>query len=75
MLSRETMNNILARNSQNGYMYEFKRWEFFRAKCPDELCQIDFKGTFTVGVRSTGFWFASTTIAGSSFALNSLTMS
>ncbi|MGD0072315.1 MAG: helix-turn-helix domain-containing protein [Candidatus Bathyarchaeia archaeon] len=43
-LSRETINNVLTRNNQNGYQREFKRWGFFRAKEPDELWQIDFKG-------------------------------
>ena len=47
-LSRETINNVLARNNQNGYQREFKRWKFFRAKEPDELWQIDFKGPFSV---------------------------
>jgi transposase InsO family protein len=54
-LSRETVNNVLARNNQNGYQHEFKRWKFFRAKCPDELWQIDFKGPFTVGGKR--YWF------------------
>ena len=74
-LSRETINNVLARNKQNGYQHEFKRWNFFRAKAPGELWQIDFKGPFSVGVRSTGFWFALTTLAGSLFVLSSLIMS
>jgi len=54
-LSRETINNVLARNSQNGYMHEFKRWKFFRAKAPDELWQIDFRGPFTV--QGKKWWF------------------
>jgi transposase InsO family protein len=54
-LSRETINNVLARNNQNGYMHEFKRWKFFRAKCPDELWQIDFKGPFSV--QGKKYWF------------------
>jgi predicted DNA-binding protein YlxM (UPF0122 family) len=54
-LSRETINNVLARNCQNGYLTEYKRWNFFRASEPDELWQIDFRGPFTVRVRSTGF--------------------
>jgi IS30 family transposase len=33
-LSRETINNVLSRNGQNGYQREFKRWKFFRAKAP-----------------------------------------
>ena len=47
-LSRETINNVLSRNGQNGYQREFKRWKFFRAKAADELWQIDFKGPFSV---------------------------
>ena len=54
-LSRETINNVLARNNQNGYMHEFKRWKFFRAKEPDELWQIDFKGPFSV--QGKKYWF------------------
>ena len=54
-LSRETINNVLARNNQNGYQHEFKRWKFFRAKEPDELWQIDFKGPFTV--QGKKYWF------------------
>jgi len=49
------MNNVLARNNQNGYQHEFKRWKFFRAKAPDELWQIDFKGPFTV--QGKKYWF------------------
>jgi IS30 family transposase len=54
-LSRETINRVLARNNQNGYFREFKRWKFFRAKEPDELWQIDFKGPFTV--QGKKYWF------------------
>jgi len=54
-LSRETINKVLARNNQNGYQHEFKRWNFFRACEPDELWQIDFKGPFTVQGRR--YWF------------------
>lgn len=36
-LSRETINNVLSRNNQNGYLTEHKRWNFFRAMRPDEL--------------------------------------
>ncbi len=54
-LSRETINNVPARNNQNGYQHEFKRWKFFRAKEPDELWQIDFKGPFTV--QGKKYWF------------------
>ena len=55
VLSRENINNVLARNSQNGYQHEFKRWKFFRASEPDELWQIDFKGPFSVGGKK--YWF------------------
>ncbi len=54
-LSRETVNNVLAWNNQNGYQREFKRWKFFRAKEPDLLWQIDFKGPFTV--QGKKYWF------------------
>jgi IS30 family transposase len=54
-LSRETINKVLARNNQNGYQHEFKRWNFFRATTPDELWQIDFKGPFTV--QGKKYWF------------------
>ena len=54
-LSRETINRVLARNNQNGYQREFKRWKFFRAGKPDELWQIDFKGPFSV--QGKKYWF------------------
>jgi transposase InsO family protein len=54
-LSRETINNVLARNNQNGYQSGFKRWNFFRASRPDELWQIDFRGPFTVAGKSYFF--------------------
>jgi IS30 family transposase len=54
-LSRETINNVLAKNNQNGYQREFKRWKFFRASEPDELWQIDFRGPFTV--QGKKYWF------------------
>jgi hypothetical protein len=54
-LSRQTINSVLARNNQNGYQHEFKRWKFFRAKAPDELWQIDFKGSFSV--QGKKWWF------------------
>jgi IS30 family transposase len=54
-LSRETINSVLARNNQNGYQHEFKRWKFFRASEPDELWQIDFKGPFSV--QGKKYWF------------------
>jgi hypothetical protein len=55
VLSRETINNVLSRNNQNGYQHEFKLWKFFRASEPDELWQIDFKGPFSV--QGKKYWF------------------
>ena len=54
-LSRESINNVLARHGINGYPREYKRWRFFRAKESDELWQIDFKGPFTV--QGKRYWF------------------
>lgn len=54
-LSRESINNVLARHGLNGYTRDYRRWRFFRAKEPDELWQIDFKGPFTVQGRK--YWF------------------
>ena len=54
-LSRETINNVLTRHGINGYPRKHKRWRFFRAKKPDELWQIDFKGPFTVHGKK--YWF------------------
>jgi transposase InsO family protein len=54
-LSRESINNVLTRHGLNGYPHTYKRWRFFRAKTPDELWQIDFKGPFAVKGRK--IWF------------------
>ena len=54
-LSRESINNVLARHGLNGYPRDYKRWRFFRAKAPDELWQLDFKGSFTV--QGKRYWF------------------
>jgi transposase InsO family protein len=54
-LSRETINNILSKSNQNGYLRYFKRWKFFRAKEPDELWQINFRGPFSV--QGKKYWF------------------
>jgi transposase InsO family protein len=54
-LSRETINSVLARHGINGYPSDHKRWKFFRAKTPDELWQVDFKGPFTV--QGKKHWF------------------
>jgi len=55
LLSRESINNVLARHGINGYPRKYKRWHFFRAKGPDELWQIDLKGPFTV--HGQKYWF------------------
>lgn len=47
-LSRTAINNILKKHELNGYKSNTKKWKFFRAKEPDELWQIDFKGPFTI---------------------------
>ena len=54
-LSRETINNVLVKHGINGYPRKHKRWKFFRAKAPDWLWQIDFKGPFTVHGKK--YWF------------------
>jgi transposase InsO family protein len=54
-LSREAINNVLTEHGVNGYQHDYKRWKFFRAKAPDELWQIDFKGPFTV--QGKKYWF------------------
>jgi len=54
-LSRESINNVLARHGVNGYPSDYRRWRFFRASEPDELWQIDFKGPFQV--RGVKYWF------------------
>jgi transposase InsO family protein len=54
-LSREAINNVLAKHGINGYPHNYKRWKFFRAKKPDELWQIDLKGPFRVHGKK--YWF------------------
>ena len=54
-LSRESINNVLSEHGINGYQRDHKRWKFFRAKEPDDLWQIDFKGPFTV--QGKKHWF------------------
>jgi IS30 family transposase len=54
-LSRETINRVLTAHGVNGYSHEYERWKFFRAKEPDELWQIDFKGPFSV--QGKKYWF------------------
>lgn len=46
---------MLAKNNQNRYQNEYKRWKFFRASEPDELWQIDFRGPFSVWGKK--YWF------------------
>ena len=45
VLSRTTINNILRKHKLNGYHNKKnqKSWKFFRAKCSDELWQLDMK--------------------------------
>lgn len=45
-LSRTAINNVLKKHELNGYKQTTKKWKFFRAKEPNELWQIDFKGPF-----------------------------
>lgn len=47
-LSRAAINNVLKKHNLNGYESKIKTWKFFRAKCPNELWQLDIKGPFTV---------------------------
>jgi hypothetical protein len=47
-LSRTAINNVLKKHKINGYKNKTKSWKFFRAKCPNELWQLDIKGPFTV---------------------------
>jgi len=54
-LSRETINNVLSKHSVKGYPRKHKRWKFFRAKKPDELWQLNFKGPFTVHSKKYRF--------------------
>jgi transposase len=50
-LTMETINNVLERNCQNGYLNEYKRWKFFGAKYPDELWSL---GIFSKRVTTLG---------------------
>jgi transposase InsO family protein len=45
-LSRTAINGVLKAYGLNGYGREQRAWKFFRAKCPDELWQVDIKGPF-----------------------------
>lgn len=54
-LSRTAINNVLKKHKKNGYSCHTKRWKFFRAKRPDELWQLDFKGPVTI--QGKKYWF------------------
>lgn len=54
-LSRSAINDVLRKHGISGYRNSIKSWKFFRAKCPDELWQIDIKGPFTVHGKK--YWF------------------
>lgn len=54
-LSRTAINNVLKKYEKNGYVWKRKTWKFFRAKKPDELWQLDFKGPVTV--QGKKYWF------------------
>jgi len=47
-LSRKAINNVLKKHRINGYKKKHNSWKFFRAKCPNELWQLDIKGPFTL---------------------------
>lgn len=47
-LSRTSINNILKKHKKNGYSCHKETWKFFRAKRPNELWQLDFKGPVTI---------------------------
>jgi len=42
-LSRTSINNVLKKHKVNGYSSKVKIWKFFRAKCKNELWQVDLK--------------------------------
>jgi len=54
-LSRTAINEVLKAYGLNGYGREEKAWNFFRAKRPDELWQLDVKGPFWLHGRK--YWF------------------
>lgn len=54
-LSRTSINNILKKHKLNGYRRKSRKaWKFFRAKCKNELWQLDIKGYFKVNGRK--YW-------------------
>lgn len=54
-LSRPAINAVLKKHKLNGYIKKREGWNFFRAKKPDELWQLDPKGPFKV--QSKKYWF------------------
>ena len=55
-LSRTAINNVLRKHNRNGYLcHTGREWKFFRAKRPDELWQLDYKGPVTV--QGKKYWF------------------
>jgi len=54
-LAPKLINNVLAGHGINGYPRKHNSWHFFRAKQPDELWQIDIKGSFSV--QGQNYWF------------------
>ncbi|MEK6922595.1 MAG: DDE-type integrase/transposase/recombinase [Nanoarchaeota archaeon] len=47
-LSRTSINEVLKKHKINGYKRKHDSWQFFRAKKPNELWQLDIKGPFKV---------------------------
>lgn len=54
-LSRTTINKVLQKHGLNGYKNHAESWNFFRAKRPDELWQLDLKGP--VRIQGQKNWF------------------
>ena len=51
-LSRTAINDVLKKHKLNGYYNKSSQWKFFRAKNPNELWQLDLKGSFKIeGVK------------------------
>ena len=49
-VSRQTINNVLKMHKRNGFPYKGgkKNWNYFRAKSPNDLWQMDVKGPFRI---------------------------
>ena len=49
-ISRQTINNVLKKHRRNGSPYKRgkKNWHYFRAKTPNDLWQMDIKGSFRI---------------------------